>query len=202
MSWMSLGWGSGGLAAPHPSTGSLAGPHLPPHLPSPHLHPPLWGPHSTPRPIAWGASSCANGAAAGLGHRGGVPMSAPLAPGQPPASPLPVPTQGTHGQVAQRMRCHLPRGKKEESGHPQGATSTGWSQTDPRPPPNCGLPVCPCSPPAGSGAVGRVWGALERCQPLGGCPAAPGRGAWCGEAVTLPASASAQRAAAPLNQAS
>lgn len=193
-------WGEPGLGMPEgwllptPAQGTSLVPMSHPRM-RPLRVPSPPGAHATPLPhcfgsfITWGTEE--------------VSLGAPLVQRQPPVSPLPVPTGDTHRWVAQRMRCHLPRGRKEESAHPQSATSTGQSCTDPRPPPNRSLPVCPCSPPTvGSGAVGRVQGAPERCQPLSGCPAALGRGRWCGEAVTLPVSAPAQSTAAPPNQAS
>lgn len=70
--------------------------------------------HPTQQPciIAWGVSSRAGGAVAGLGHRGGDPKCAPLASEQPPALPIPVPAQGTCRCVVRRMRCHRPRSKE------------------------------------------------------------------------------------------
>lgn len=89
------------------------------------------------------------------------------------------------------MRCRLPRGKKEESDRPQGATSMDEAEQPLVFPPNRALLICPCCPPRAPGAVGKL-----RVPPSSARRLRAGR-VWCGEAVTLPANAPALGTAAP-----
>lgn len=123
----------------------------------------------------------------GWGTEEGVPKGAPLASEQPPAPPIPVPTQGTCRCVVRRMRCHLPSGKERVTipkvPHP-------WMELN--------GPLFPSKPvPAALRGGWEQWGGFGCSALLGGARRLRAGRVWCGEAATLPANAPAQGTAAP-----